>query len=331
MFYSYSDEKIRLIGRWAPLYGAATATAPGSHFVFSFKGRTAVLKFDTEHNMSPMPHLWLSVDGGARIETEMSPFIRISACDDGPHTAEVILKSMVEIYPRWYLPLDNKISFLGIEADELLPLPESNKKIIEFVGDSITEGVLTDPECAPWPIDESVTHWRRDERNRPWQDDVTATYAWQSAELLGLEPIIMGYGATGTGRSGCGEVPSAPQAYPYCFEGAPISYPHPDYVFINHGTNDRPDSSEVFKKNYSALLEEIYKAHPDTQVICMIPFIGAHKEDIADIVELYNTQKGKSIILIDGSEWLPPDPLHPVRASHRLAGEKIAQFLADKI
>ncbi|MBQ5810229.1 MAG: hypothetical protein IIW23_01460 [Clostridia bacterium] len=330
MFFRYDNENIQYIGRWAPYEGTMTATAPGSRFSVSFSGNEALLYFDTEFNQTPMPHLWISVDGGARVEVTLDRFIRIYAPGNGIHTVSVIMKSMVEMYPRWKMPLANKISFMGLDAAELAPTPKSGKKTIEFVGDSITEGVLTDPYCAPRPIDESKISWTYDEYNRPWQDDTTATYAWLTAEKLGLEPIMMGYGATGTGRSGCGGVPSTPEAYPYCFEGAPTSYPHPDYVFINHGTNDRPDSSEVFRKNYTALIETIYAAHPETQIICMIPFIGAHAEDIEAIVKHYN-QSGKSIVLIDGSKWLPPEPLHPDRAGHAHAAEMLAPILKEKL
>lgn len=48
--------------------------------------------------------------------------------------------------------------------------------MIEFVGDSITEGVLIDAEC---------TIFTNDQLNRPFEDDVTATYAWLTAEALG--------------------------------------------------------------------------------------------------------------------------------------------------
>jgi putative glutamine amidotransferase len=38
------------------------------------------------------------------------------------------------------------------------------------------------------------------QEQRPFHDDVTATYAYLAAEALGLEPYIMGYGAVGVTR-----------------------------------------------------------------------------------------------------------------------------------
>lgn len=327
MFFKYNDENIKYLGRWAEYENSMTATAVGSRFTVNFTGESAILHFDTFFNQSPLPHIWIQVDSGARIEATLDRYIRIVAQGAGCHSVTVILKSMVEMFPRWNMPLTNKISFLGIEADGLKAVADSGKKIMEIVGDSITEGVLTDPDHSPVPIDFAKASWELDENNRPWQDDVTATYAWITATNLGFEPIIMGYGATGTTRSGCGGVVSAPEAYPYCFSGAPISYPHPDYVLINHGTNDREATVEKFTQCYRALLDEVYKAHPNTQVICMSPFIGAYRNEIEAIAKQYNEEKGTNILFVNGSDWLPPDPLHPDRKGHAFAAEKLTEVL----
>lgn len=327
MFFKYSDEKIKYIGRWAPYEDSMTATAVGSRFTVNFKGKKAILHFDTFFNQAPLPHLWLQVDGGAKVEVTLDRYIRIVANGGGVHSVTVTLKSMVEMFPRWNMPLTNKISFLGIEAEELDFVADSGKKIMEIVGDSITEGVLTDPDYSPVPINFAKAPWQLDENNRPWQDDVCATYGWLTAEALGFEPIIMGYGAVGTTRSGCGGVVSAPEAYPYCFSGAPISYPHPDYVLINHGTNDREATVERFTECYRALLDEVFKAHPNTQVICMSPFIGAYRNEIEEIAAQYNKEHGTNILFVNGSEWLPADPLHPARQGHAFAAEKLTEVL----
>lgn len=118
---------------------------------------------------------------------------------------------------------------MGIEADDLSELAEDTRKTIEFVGDSITEGVMIDESCRVYQEE----YW-----NRPFQDDVCATYAWLTAERLNLRPYMMGYGAVGTTKSGCGAVPRAGEAYPFNFDRSPVSFPEPDYIVISHGTND---------------------------------------------------------------------------------------------
>ena len=43
----------------------------------------------------PFPHVYISVDGGAKIEVTIDRFVRISA-DEGEHKVLVIMKSSVE-------------------------------------------------------------------------------------------------------------------------------------------------------------------------------------------------------------------------------------------
>ena len=324
MFYTYEDENIRYTGRWADWDGAMTATATGSRFTLRFRGEMAVLHFDMHLMATPAPHLWIQVDGGGMAEAPIDRWLRVRAAGEGPHTVTVILKSMVESFPRWHHPLTGRVSLLGVDAEELvaLPRPRKRKKTMEFVGDSITEGVL---------IDEDYRQFAADQENRPTQDDVTATYAWLLAEKLGVEPLMMGYGAVGATRGGCGGVPCAPQAYPYCFEGAAVTYPHPDYVFINHGTNDWVADSVTFTAGYVALLDAILTAHPKTQIIAMSPFRGTHKEDIEALVATYNERHNQHILFVNGSEWLPKDPVHPGRAGHRVAAEKLAEVLTETL
>ncbi len=323
-FFAFNDPHIRYVGRFAPYNRSMTATATGSRFFFAFTGRTAMLQFDMELMQAPVPHLYIRVDGGARVEVPLDRYLRVHADTDGRHVVEVMLGSMVEMFPRWNWPLVNRLSFEGVEADELvdLPRPRKKKKTIEFVGDSITEGVLIDPERR---------QYANDIYDRPTQDDVTATYAWLLAEKLELTPLFMGYGAVGATKGGCGGVPKAADAYPYCFEGAAVTYAHPDYVFINHGSNDAWVDSVTFTAGYVALLDAIVTAHPRAQIIAMSPFVGAHEKDIEKLVAEYNERHGKNILFVNGSHWLPKEPLHPLRDGHRLAADKLAEVLRENL
>lgn len=338
VFFRFDDEAYLYIGRWGRQFQGAgcgetgmTATAPGSRFTFGFSGAQALLHFETDHNQTPYPHLFVSVDGGARVEVPLDRYIRVDGRTAGEHTVEVILKGMVESSPRWCWPLANKVSFLGAEAEAVHPvkLPRRRKKTLEVVGDSITEGVLVDAQYQTNYFEVN---------NRVYQDDVTATYGWLLAEKLGMEPLIMGYGAVGVTKGGCGGVPAAAQAYPYCFAGTPVEYDrrivaggHPDMVLINHGTNDGRADEVTFTAGYVALLDAILMAHPKTQVVAMSPFAGAWEKEIERIVAAYNERHGQHILFINGSHWLPKEPLHPGRDGHALAAEKLAGVLKEAL
>lgn len=317
-FFSHQDPRIQYIGRWAPYGSTATATAVGSRFTLRCSGELAVLHFDVNLLQSPAPHLYIQVDGGARVESTLERYIRIHA-DPGQHTVQVMLKSMVEMFPRWHTPLTNRISFEGVEAEALHELPGETGKVLEVVGDSITEGVLIDADYQPLG---------RDMYDRPFQDDVTATYGWLTAEKLGLIPWIMGYGAVGVTKSGCGGVVKAAEAYPYCFEDAPIAADrHPDYVLINHGTNDGGASAEAFREGYIALLDAIRAAHPQAKIFAMSVFCGSHEADLEELIPAYNAAHHDQVVFINGSHWLPPQPIHPLRDGHRLAAERLTEVL----
>ncbi len=328
MFVSYRDPSVRLTGRWDVTderYAEATTT--GAYIEFAFEGKMAVACFDIEGNRAPFLHLWIQLDGGAMIEAPIDAYLRVIAKDEGRHICRIIFKGTEEKYRRWYRPLHGKVSFRGVSTEKPVAIEADNRRIIEFVGDSITEGVLIDADYCG----DAEEQYEEDDLNRIYQDDACATYAWLTAEALDLRPICMGYGAVGATKSGCGGVPRVADAYPYCFEGAPVTYPHPDYVFINHGTNDGRADSVTFAAGYVALLDAIITAHPRTKVIAMSPFNGAHEEDIEKLVAEYNERHGKDILFINGSHWLPKEPVHPLRDGHRLAAEKLAEILQNKL
>ncbi len=321
MFIPYTSDSIRYTGRFANYFDSMTATAPGSYFEIAYGGDLCVLHFDVDHNLAPMPHLWIQVDGGAKVEVPLTRFIRIQA-GEGEHVAKITFKGVREIHHRWYTPLVGKISLKGFEADEPATLPEDNRKTIELVGDSITEGVLIDEA---YRFDE-----HDDQNNRCFQDDAAATYAYLTADALNLRPLNMGYGAVGVTKSGCGAVPKAADAYPFCFDGAPVTYGHPDYILINHGANDRSRPEEEYIREYRHLLDVVRGAHPDSKIICLAAFCGVYPDALGKLIADYNKENGDDVFFIDATLWVPRDPLHPLRDGHKIIAEKLSAILKEK-
>ncbi len=316
MWIGFDSPAVRLTGRWGVLDGnRAVATAAGAYLEAAFYGELATLRFDMEGTAHPVPHVWISVDGGARAEAPLAPYLRVMAQGEGPHTVRVIYKGAVEQQARWRAPLVGRIAFLGLEARREAVLEKDTRPVIEFVGDSITEGVLIDDGCRPYPDD--------DQMNRPSQDDVTAGYAWLTAEALDMRPIMMGYGAVGVTHGGCGGVPKAADAYPFCFEGMPAVTPEPAIVLINHGANDGGASAEDYAAEYRRLLDQVFARCPNAQAVALSAFCGAHPEALRALVEAYNRQHHRDVLFIDSTGWIPPDPLHPGREGHRIVAERL--------
>ena len=309
------DASISYTGRFSLYEGAMTTTTSGSQIKIAFKGDTIRLLFDVKTNERTMPHLWLVLDGGAKVEMPVDAFLRLETTP-GNHILEVIFKGSVETQSRFFHPLVSKVSFLGYDLAEPGMLPEDNRKIIEFVGDSITEGVLIDADTGEYGNTACQSH----------ATDATATYGWVAAEILGLRHCHMGYGRVGVTIEGNGGVPLVQEAYPWCFQDAPVSY-HPDYVVINLGTNDRGASAEAFSAGYRKLLEVIRGCHPNAKIFSMCPFVQPHAETLRQVVADFNRENGEEVVFIETEGWVPLEPIHPLRGPHRRAGELLAREL----
>ena len=143
MIISPNDPLIRYTGRWYVSETEAVSTANGSYVEFAFSGDTAVIEFDIDDCVAPYPHIYMSVDEGAKVEVPLDKYIRITV-EEGNHTVQMILKSSVESQQRWFAPLQSKTAIRTLEADAFLPLAPDTRPVIEFLGDSITEGVSID-------------------------------------------------------------------------------------------------------------------------------------------------------------------------------------------
>lgn len=320
----YTSPAIRLNGRWGLEKNQATATTTGATIELAFRGEQAVLHFDTLYNVQPYPHLWVSVDGSPRIEVPVDRFLRVTAnLDVENHVVTVIFKSADENQHRWYPPLVGKVTFLGAEVEEEGVLPADTRKTIEIVGDSITEGVLVEKnDYVYYPIGTN---------NRVFQDDVCATYGWQTAELLGLRPVIMGYGAVGIHRSGSGSVPKVEESYLYNYHGSPITRSEPDFILINHGANDASIPAEEYLTGYERFLHLVREKNPSAKIIVMCAFCGAFAKELGEMVEAYNRTNGTDIFYVDSSNWVPKEqPLHPWRSGHRIVAENLSKLLKEK-
>ncbi len=322
MFYNVSRPSMRFIGRWASLRYGMAATAPGSYIELAFKGNEVTLYFNINDLTLPFPHLFLELDEGDLYETAVDRYLRVRCKSAGDHFLRIYFKGARETANRWHQPLQGYVLFTGFEAQGEGSLPKDGRKTLELIGDSITEGVLIDPQYAP--------NGENDQYNRPYQDDALSTYGYLLAKELNLIPLFCGYGATGVTKGGCGGVPSAPETYPYCFENAPVGYPPADFTLINHGTNDR-HNPHLFKEGYTALLDLVFARNENARVACIIPFCGAFAEELKELVPAYAKEKGKqdALLLVDTAGWLPPDPLHPLREGHALAAKRLAEILSS--
>lgn len=320
MIIKCDSDKIRYTGRWNINESSATSTANGSYFEFQYSGECAVIGFDTSCARVPFPHIYISVDGGANIEVSLDRFIRIYA-QEGEHKVCVVLKGSVESQNRWFAPIEAKVSLLEIEADGFSDLPEDTRPVIEFIGDSITEGISIDVGYSNYGNDDDMIYW----------DDSTAGYAWLTAKALKFRPVIMGYGCLGTTKGGAGGVPPVAESYKYYSDGYAMESQQADFIVINHGTNDRRADVEFFKKRYFEFLGVVRELNPKAKIISLTPFSGCLAREIKESVEKHNKEKNDMVFYIDTTGWIEPEPLHPLRSGHKTVSEKLSEIIKEHL
>ena len=320
MIIKSSSDKIRYTGRWNINEVSATSTANGNYFEFMYSGECAVIGFDTSYARVPFPHIYISVDGGADIEVSIDRFVRISA-KEGEHTVRVILKGSVESQHRWFAPMEAKVSLLEIEADNFMELPCDTCPVIEFIGDSITEGIAIDVGYSNYGNDNDMVYW----------DDSTAGYAWRTAKALNFRPVIMGYGCLGTTKGGAGGVPPVAESYKYYSDGYEMDSKQADFIVINHGTNDRHSDKEFFKTKYFEFLGVVRERNPLSKIISLTPFSGCLAKEIKEAVEKHNKERDDNVFYIDTTGWIEPEPIHPLRDGHKTVSEKLSKIIKEHL
>jgi len=324
------DARLRYWGRWDQRNAAATGAVTvntGSTIHARFEGTHITLHFTTAQYSHQFPTLWLQVDEGEWKVVRPLEELRISptALPTGSHVVRLVVKGFREWENRWDTPLVGSVVFRGVTPDvgtRLLPAPERPPKLVEFLGDSITEGVLvlnTGPRET----------WTRE--GWPQFSDGRRSWAYQSALLAGAEPRTVGFGRLGLSINANGGVPPALHSFPFVYSGAPIDKTRlPDAVVINMGTNDgQRVSGEVFGPLYRAYLETIRKTYPLAQILSLRPFNGAHATVIEGVVRELHDSK---IRYVDTTGWIDPekhttDKVHLNLEGNRVAAEKVAAIL----
>jgi lysophospholipase L1-like esterase len=327
---SAADPRIQYWGRWDMREAAGKAAVTvntGSTILIRFQGNGLTLHFGIRHYTEQFPTLWLQLDEQewkvVRPAEELE--VKVPAEPVKDHTLRVVVKGFREWENRWESPLVNSIEFKGITpgtSSLLLDPPTRPEKLVEYLGDSITEGILVlnsgDRE-----------KWTRDR----WPDfsDGRRTWAYQSALLAGAEPRTTGFGRLGLTINAYGGVPPAISSFPFVYNGAPIDLSRkPDAVVINMGTNDwNPAVQEAFEHLYLSYLQLIRQTYPAAWILCLCPFNGSHAQIIQKMAESSGDAKIK---YVDTTGWIDPakhttDGVHLNLEGNHAAAEQMAAVL----
>lgn len=310
---------IRYQGRWGRLGDAMATVNAGSGAVLRFTGQHIAATFDQSTVTHP-PQVYVRVDGGApvlytvdrdRIDLTVSP---------GSHTLELTVKDVDERANRWDPPLRSGLLLTGFRLDagaDTVPPPAPEDRRIEFLGDSITQGVRAAGPAVG-------VHG----------SDATKDYAWLTGKALRADFRQVGFGAQGILRPGGGQVPPAAQALPFTFAGSPVEPTfQPQAVVVNQGTNDGLAGVDpvAFQAAYLAYLRDIRATWPDAWIFAMRPLGGYFAREIAAAA----AAAGDHVGYVDTTGWLTAtdytDGLHPTFVGHLRVAHRLAPVIAGRL
>ena len=199
--------------------------------------------------------------------TDMTLRVATGLDPDKAHT----IKLFKHAGARW-----NKITLNSIMLGDggiFLEKPADNERVIEFIGDSITEGYATGSH-------DSSYQWAY-----PIQFNSLQNTTGRAATAFGADASVIAVSGISL-REGSGlRDESMTQVYPYTdyysdatkvyWNSESEYYQKPDVVVVNIGTNDYGNDTASFKTYYKTLVEQIRTAHgEDTPILFAYGLMG---------------------------------------------------------
>ncbi len=271
------DPAFNYYGRWQTGRTTAISINSGALLEFAYTGEDCTLVFDVT-GFTHFPAIFIQVDNGAIARTTLSP--TVTTVPVTPPYASVpagsppyaVVSSRHHLVRCWsathslylteaagmqWATLNGGMKFLGVSLNDgtLLPLPYHARQI-EFLGDSITQGLRllytgTDDDTG---------------QQLPY-----ANWPQLTAELLGMRPVVTGFGGQGLTTAGTCGAPNVDTAFSWLYDGAPYTPAvQPRMTVIYHGTNDNVSPDE-FAERYTILLGTVARAYPDSRVFAICP------------------------------------------------------------
>ncbi len=326
-------DRVKVVGRTSvdEIGLAVHTTGAGIAFYTDCSG-DVVLDLSTRNNFANTQYFTVVVDGERRRECidnkakglVENRLVLASGLAQGMHEIEIYRQTEEVNAACWFRTLTM--------AGEPIPVPDA-PALIEFIGDSITAGYGIFQPSAGKIIDD------------PEGQDGTQTYAYQTAQALGLDfqaCCTSGYGAYRGWNQG---KTNLKDMYPYTAfhhnqdTGKEMwSFSRPaDIVVINLGTNDasvgrgKGVTDKTFKQGAKELIELVKEKNPGAKVVWVTGMMGVtFQKPLTSLVE----EMGGDAAGIFYRELPRGDGGvvgHPDLASHTAAAEALTAFLREKV
>ncbi|MGV9850955.1 GDSL-type esterase/lipase family protein [Streptomyces sp. NPDC003442] len=300
---SVTDPNIVYTGRWD--LGSATAAVPnwtGGYLQTAFTGTTVKVKAREAVNF------YASVDGGPDVfyaGVKGTVTLTPQPLPQGTHTLRVSYRSG-----------DTVFQGLLLDAGAGTVAPRVPSGLIEFVGDSITAGALTDRLALD-------------------------SYGWKTGERLGMRHTqIARSGYCLVGKDGCAGL--ATQFFKTASTGDQnwdFSRYQASAVVINLGTNDigHGVTGPEFQSAYTGLLRDIRAKYPNAALFAVQTLKKRYVTETKAAVSARNAAGDAKVSYVDTTGWLTDGTDyedgngHPNEAGHTKFADRLAPIIAAKL
>jgi lysophospholipase L1-like esterase len=310
---SATSSRVTLLGRWGRDQGVATTVNSGSRALLRFTGRRVTAVF-AQQGISFPPQVYAWVDGKRHLYTVSHDRINLTprALSPGRHRLQLAVKDVDERGERWTPPFASALRLVGFRlsrSGHALRPPHPSGPRIEFLGDSITQGVrAVGPNIGILG------------------SDATKDHAWLVGQAFGGNFRQTGFGAQGITVPGGGGVPVASESLGLNFAGSPVTRAWaPQAVVVNQGTNDALGGKLAgFEPAYRQFLQNIHQRWPRAWIFALRPFGGYADSQIRSAVQQVHRPK---TVYVDTTGWVPhlrlTDGLHPTVTGHIAAARHL--------
>jgi len=259
------------------------------------------------------PYISVSIDGGSWNRMIITPNLQIaSGLSLNEHTVRIVVSGLMEHEDKWIQ--GNGIAFKGLSVAVgglIYPIKPQNRYGV-FFGDSITEGINvlgvtanSDSNCAE------------------------KAFPFVTSNLLDVAPLIVGFGGSGLTVGGSGGVPKAVDVIDWTISGIQENAQEPDFIVINHGTNDSGTPAATYKAALVEFINRIKIKYPAIPIFVMQPFLGYYGTSIVDVISAYNN----NVFFVDTTGWgvTYSDSAHPNTLGGITAGTKLSEIIKEKL
>lgn len=325
----FGASEIRFFGRTYEKSGATWFNWCASGFEFSFKGSGAsarILSNAPGGDNNAFIKIYVDGDEGRSVEltSQLADVQLASGLDPAKeHTVRVVKRTNSRSSTAG-------LAGLWIADGEKLPAPAAPKRLIEFIGDSLTVGYASIADVVG---------------NTAWAtrgEDCTMTYAKTIADAFGADYDVIAVSGRGIVKNYGGTTELLiPELYGtldgYNNPGVAYDYARqPDVIVINAGTNDGSAQvpAEEFQKGFTAFLRQVREKNPDAFIIVGYGLTSqTFNKNMQNAVQELNDAGDENVTFVRFASLRAKDMAlgHPLASGYAASAEQLIEAIGAKL